>query len=130
MEVVLPSGNTATLRDRLKAKDKFTVQSAITVTMNANGSGQQVNQKVSGNMMTLMTTALLTRLLEKWSLEIPLPSEHACPECMGDSTLWHQHVADFIGDEVDLDDYNKLESIVSPLLEKVMAVPNLETSSG
>jgi hypothetical protein len=127
MKVELPSGETAELRDRLKAKDKFSVQSAVTVTMNANG---QASSQVSGNTMTLMETALLSRLLESWSLDAPLPSAHSCPECMGNSALWHQHVADFIGDTMDLDDYNKLESIVAPLLEKVMATPNLETSSG
>lgn len=127
MKVDLPSGATAELRDKLKAKDKFAVQGAVTVTMNANG---QAGGQVSGNTMTLMETALLTRLLESWTLDAPLPSAHACPECLGNSMLWHQHVADYIGDTIDLDDYNKLEEILAPMLEKVMTVPNPVTSSG
>ena len=127
MKVDLPSGGWADIRDNLKAKDKFTVQGAITVTMNTSG---QINGQVSGNTMTLMQTALLARLLNDWSLEDPLPGQHSCTECVGDSALWHQHVADYIGETLDLDDYNKLEAITAPLLEKVMATPNLETSSG
>ena len=128
MKVELPSGETIELRDKLKAKDKFAVQSAVSLTMNAGGT--IANQQVSGNTMTLMETALMSRLIETWSLDAEIPSKHACPECMGNSGLWHQHVADFIGDTLDLDDYNKLEEIVTPLLDKVMAVPNLGTSSG
>ena len=126
MKVDLSNGGWAELRDNLKAKDKFAVQAAVTVTLDARGVGQQV----SGNTMTLMTTALLARLLNSWSLDDQLPGAHSCPECMGNSALWHQHVADYIGDTLDLDDYNKLEAIIAPLLEKVMATPNLETSSG
>ncbi len=127
MKVELPSGETAELRDKLKAKDKFAVQGAITVMTNAQG---QMSGQVSGNIMTLMETALMARLLESWSLDAPLPGSHACSGCTGDSSLWHQHVADYIGDMLDLDDFNELESVITPLLDRVMSAPNRVPSSG
>ena len=126
MKVNLPSGGWAELRDKLLAKDKFSVQNAISVPMDNRGQIRDV----SGSVMTLMETALMTRLLESWSLDDPLPGSHSCPECMGNSALWHQHVADYIGETLELDDFNALETIISPMLDKVMAVPNLGTSSG
>jgi len=119
MLVNLPSGATAELRTTLKAKDKFAVQNSVSV-----GDGD-----VSGGILSLMETALLARLIEKWSLDAPLPSQHACAGCTGNSAAWHAHVRDEFGEVLDLDDYNALEKVIEPMLSKVMSAPNLETPS-
>jgi|SRR5277367_2535085 len=119
MKVDLPSGATAEIRTALRAKDKFAVQNAVSIV----GSGE-----ASGGTLSLMETALLSRLLEDWSLPDELPSRHACPECTGSSKLWHEHVRDAFGEALDIDDWNALEKIFAPMLAKVVDVPNLETS--
>jgi hypothetical protein len=120
MEVSLPSGATVELRTALKAKDKFSVQNVIRAS--ADGSA-------SGGILALMETALLARLVEAWSLDDPLPSQHTCPQCVGSSAAWHEHVRDAFGDALDLDDYNELEKTIAPMLEKVMQAPNLRMLS-
>lgn len=121
MDITLPSGATVSLRTNLKARDKFAVQGAINIT--AEGRAQV-------GILSLMETALLARLIEGWSLEEELPGRHACSDCTGNSQAWHEHVRDLFGEALDLDDFNALETEISPLLSKVMAAPNLETSSG
>lgn len=119
IDVVLPAADgIATIRTSLKAKDKFAVQNAISA------GGEQ-----TGGVLALMETALLARLLESWTLEAPLPGTHSCDGCTGNSLKWHEHVRDEFGDLLDIDDFNALEAAVGPLLEKVVAVPNLGTSS-
>jgi hypothetical protein len=119
MKVDLPSGATAELRMNLKAKDKFAVQNAVSVS----GGGE-----ASGGALSLMETALLARILEDWSLPDELPGRHACPECTGNSKLWHEHVRDAFGEALDIDDWNVLEKVFGPMLAKVVDVPNLGTS--
>jgi hypothetical protein len=119
MKVDLPSGETAEIRTSLKARDKFAVQNAISVSQ----SGE-----ASGGTLSLMETALMARVLESWSLPDELPSKHACPSCTGNTKLWHEHVRDAFGELLDLDDWNALEKMVAPMLAKVVDVPNLETS--
>jgi hypothetical protein len=119
MQVSLPSGEKVELRTSLRAKDKFAVQAAISAN---DGS-------VNGGVLSLMETALLARLIESWSLEVEMPSKHACPGCTGNSVTWHEHVRDEFGEALDLDDFNALEKEISPLLAKVLEAPNLETSS-
>ena len=121
MEITLPSGVNATIRTQLRAKDKFAVQGVIRTST----SGEV---QVTG-LMSLMETALMARLIESWTDDAPLPSEHSCPDCMGDTVAWHEHVRDEFGEVLDLDDYNKLEEIITPMLEKVLKAPNLKTSS-
>lgn len=119
MKIELPSGETVELRTSLKAKDKFAVQSAIFIA----NTGE-----ASGGVLPLMETALLSRLIEAWSLPDDLPSRHVCQQCSGNSKVWHEHVRDAFGEALDIDDWNTLEKAVSPLLAKVVDTPNLETS--
>jgi hypothetical protein len=121
MQVTLPSSATVELRTALKAKDKFAVQGVISALDGGNPGG---------GVVSLMETALLSRLIEGWSLEEELPAKHTCTECTGNSAKWHEHVRDAYGEILDIDDYNELEKEISPLLAKVMAAPNLETPSG
>jgi hypothetical protein len=116
MQVQLPSGAVADIRTALKAKDKFAVQRAISA------DGEQ-----TGGVLSLMQAALMARIVESWTLDVPLPSQHACTECTGSSARWHEHVRDEFG-ELDIDDFNKLQEVTTPLLQKVIEVPNLETS--
>lgn len=127
MKIDLPSGNWIEIRDSLKAKDKFSVQNAIASSMDVTSAG---TGKVPGNVMSLMESALLARIIQSWSFTDPLPGAHTCQECTGNTALWHEHVSDYIGELLDLDDYNILEQVTSPLLAKVMTAPNLETPSG
>lgn len=127
MRVELPSGNWVEIRDKLKAKDKFSVQNAIASSMEMTAAG---TAKVPGNVMSLMQSALMARIIQEWSFTDPLPGTHTCSDCMGNSAAWHDHVSDVIGELLELDDYNKLEEVISPLLEKVMSAPNRETPSG
>ena len=119
MHLDLPSGASVELRDRLKAKDKFAAQSAVRIDMTPDGTPGPM----SGGIMTMITTTMLARLLESWSLDQPLPGAHTCGECVGNSALWHEHVADYIGDTLDLEDYSALEYWLAPYLEKVMETP-------
>ncbi len=116
MKVDLPSGQSAEVRTALKAKDKFAVQGAIS------GASQD------GSVLSLMETALLGRLLESWTYEEDLPSRHTCAECATSALKRHEHVRDLFGEVMDLDDYNALEKVISPMLAKVVDTPNLETS--
>lgn len=120
MQVELPSGGKATLRSKLKAKDKFAVQAVITFSRAGD---------ITGSIVSLMETTLMARLIEDWSLDSPLPSSHSCPECTGNSAKWHEHVRDEFGEVLDLDDYNALETAVGPALQQVMQAPNLGTPS-
>jgi hypothetical protein len=126
MHLDLPTGMSVELRDRLKAKDKFAAQAAVRIDMASDGA----MGAVSGGIMTMVQTALLARLLEAWSLDTPLPGAHTCAECVGDSAKWHEHVADYIGETLDLDDYAAIEYWLAPYLDKVMEVPNPGMSSG
>lgn len=121
MHVDLPSGESAELRTVLKAKDKFAVQAAIRLV--TDGS-------FDGSIMSLVETALFARIIDSWTYDAELPGKHACETCTGNSMVWHEHVRDLIGETMDIDDYNKLEELASPLIQKVMQAPNLETSSG
>lgn len=125
MHLDLPTGASVELRDRLKAKDKFAAQAAVRIDMAADGS----LGAMSGGIMTMIHTALLARLLEGWSLDAPLPGAHTCPACVGNSARWHEHVADYIGETLDLDDYAAIEYWLAPYVEKVMETPNPGMSS-
>lgn len=116
MKVDLPSGQSAEIRTALKARDKFAVQGAIS------GASQD------GSALSLMETALLARLLDSWTYEEDLPARHTCQECATSSLKRHEHVRDLFGEILDIDDYNALEKIISPMLAKVVDIPNLETS--
>lgn len=114
MKVDLANGNSAELRDKLKAKDKFKVQEAIQINMSGD---------ISMSIITLMRTTLLTRLLQSWTLDAPLPGTHSCAECAGSSAKWHEHVAEYIGDTLDLEDYEALEAIIEPITDRIMDGP-------
>jgi hypothetical protein len=121
VHVELPaSGESAELRTALKAKDKFAVQGAVSISGGASAQG---------GVISVIETALLARLMESWTFDNPLPSKHACQDCTGDSAKWHEHVRDEFGEILDVDDWNELEKAITPMLKKVMQAPNLETSS-
>lgn len=126
MRLNLPSGGWADIRDKLKPKDRFAVHGAVRVTVGNDG-----DIDVSAGIQDLMRVALISRLLEAWSLDAPLPGQHSCPGCTGNSALWHQHVIDYIDDVVGFDDWDAIEAATEPLLERVNGSrPNPGTSSG
>ena len=112
MRVDLPSGGYIEFRDSLKAKDKFTVQNSLKFKVR---DGKE--QEVSGGITNDMRNALLAELITSWSLDAPLPSAD-------------MKAAMAAIDDMDIDDYNKLQEEVEPLLEKVSVRPNRETPSG
>lgn len=103
MHVVMPSGATAELRDKLTGKDKFAVQAAIRMSLDTTTGLQDLKGSITNDMRN----ALLGRLVESWSLSLPLPG-----------------VAEDALGEMDLDDYNALADAVEPLLQKVVGNPN------
>lgn len=112
MKVDLPSGAWIEFRDSLVARDKFKVQNSLKFKVK---DGKE--QEVSGGITNDMRNALLAQLITAWSLDAPLPS------------------ADFEAgmeaiDVMPIDDYNKLQDEVEPLLEKVSFRPNPKTPSG
>jgi hypothetical protein len=107
VEVTLPSGATVTVRDKLTAKDKFTVQAAVRLSLDTN-TGMQES---SGSFLTDLRNALLKEIITSWSFTWPVPSA-------GGSL-----------DDLDLDDYNALSDGVEDLLTKVMANPNRRAPS-
>lgn len=111
MKVDLADGAWAEIRDKLKGKDKFAIHRALTFDITDNG----VAQKASAELMTLMTTTLLSQVITSWSFPEPVPSESDNPRG--------------VLEELDLDDYNTLEEAVKPLLDKVMKFPNRATPS-
>lgn len=128
MRLDLPSGAWIDVREQLKAADLFKAQGALRVTVGADGKID-----TDAGVMALVTTTLLARVITAWSYDAPLPGTHACPECTGSSSLWHQHVNDAIGETVDLDDWPKVTWWTGPLVAKVleaMKAPNQGTSSG
>lgn len=111
--VELPSGAWVEYRDKLLAIDKFTVQSAIKVEMDATTN----IQVYSGGIQNQMRNALLLQVITAWSFEgIPIPS--ASPSG-----------SDIIGSTMDIDDYDALSEAVEPMLVKVFNVPNRRAST-
>jgi hypothetical protein len=110
VKVDLADGAWAEIRDKLKGKDKAAVHRALEFEVSDNSV-----RKASAELMTIMTTALLTQVITSWSYPEPIPSESADPR--------------EVLEELDLDDYNTLEEAVKPLLDKVMKFPNRATPS-
>jgi hypothetical protein len=109
-KVDLSEGNWAEIRDKLKGKDKFAVQQSISFDVD------NASQKVSADLMTTMTNALLAKLITTWSFPDPVPGDTDDPgEVLG---------------ELDIDDYNALEDAARPMLSKVLQTPNRATPSG
>lgn len=106
MIVDLPSGAKVTLRDKITAKDKFTVQNAVVLNLDTN-TGLQAT---TAGLVNDMRNALLTRLIESWTIEgLSIPSQQK----------------DAL-DELDIDDYNALTEAIEPILTKVVSggIPN------
>lgn len=99
MDITLPSNATVTLRDKLTAKDKFTVQQSIRLSLDT-ATGLQES---TGSIVNDMRNALLANIITAWSYDLPLPSVQL-------SSL----------DELDLDDYNAISDAVEPMLNKVV----------
>jgi hypothetical protein len=99
VEVTLPSGATVTMRDKLTAKDKFSVQAAIRLSLDTSTGLQES----SGGVVNDMRNALLTQIITAWTLPEPIPSLN------GGNPLA----------EMDLDDYDALTEAVDPMLQKV-----------
>ena len=109
MQITLPSGNTVDLREKLTAKDKFAVQSAIRLSLDTSTGMQESN----GGLLNDARNALLKQLITGWSFTWPIPSVN------GGSPL----------EELDLDDYDALADAVEDMLAKVMSVPNRRAPS-
>ena len=111
--VELPSGAWVDIRDKLLAQDKFVIQSAIKVEMDATTNVQTY----SGGIQNQMRNALLQQVITAWSYEgIPIPA--ASPSG-----------ADILGSTMDIDDYDALSDAVEPMLIKVFNVPNRRAST-
>lgn len=111
MRVDLPSGAWVEYRDKLKASDKFAVQDAVVLTF-TDGRTQNMGLGIQNKMRN----ALLRQIITAWSFGVPIPSTP-------------QSNPDLIGEVMDLDDYNKLEEAIQPLLDKINYAPNREGSS-
>ena len=106
----LPSGAWVEYRDKLTTEDKWAVDGAYDVTVNADGVAV-----VPGNAGSLKMKAFLGRVITDWSFAaqgIPVPSQN-----IGGDDVIATAVS-------DLDDMNALEDAVAPLFEKVVKAPN------
>ena len=103
MNVALPSGHKAELRDQILAGDKRAANAAIEVHMDADGG-----RVVSVSMTDNVKYALLTRLLVSWDVGQPVPSQ----------------VVDPVGllDSLPLDDLDALSDAIDPLYRRIMNI--------
>jgi len=103
MNVALPSGCKAELRDQILAGDKRAANAAIEVHMDADGG-----RVVSVSMTDNVKYALLTRLIVSWDIGQPVPSQ----------------VVDPVGllDSLPLDDLEALDEAVDPLYRRIMGI--------
>lgn len=102
-KIDLPSGAWVEIREDLKARDRFEVQS---VAMLEVGEGR--NKAALYEMQNDMRNALLGRIITSWSYGVPVPSANSFA------------AADvIIGEAMDLDDYAVLADEVEPLMDKI-----------
>lgn len=100
--VELPSGGWVEYRDQLKAVDRFAVQDAVMLEFRAEGN------RASLGMVNDQRNALLGRIIEKWSFQVPVPKDNS-----------FQAADVVLGELLDLDDYQALADAVQPLMEKI-----------
>jgi hypothetical protein len=120
LHVDLPSGQAVELREKLKAHDRFAVQSVIMLGVSADGTPQGSQ---SGSMVNNMRNVLLTNLIQSWTVTgdddavMPIPKE--APVINADTG----ERRDVLG-EMGIDDYNHLADVVEPMFNKVLNIPN------
>lgn len=102
MEVTLPSGATVLLRDKLTAADKFAVQDQVSFSLDTTTGLQRTPM----GFLNKMRNELLKLIIEKWSLDQPLPKDDLRP-------------AQEVFGAMDIDDYNALSEAVEPMLNKL-----------
>lgn len=104
-KVELPSGAWVEYRDKLKAADRFAVQSVVSVEV---GMENNRNRAAFLEMQNDMRNALLGRIITDWSYPVPIPANDSF------------RAADMvIGDAMDLEDYAALEKAVDPLMDLI-----------
>ena len=99
MEINLPSGNKVVIRERLLPGDRFAVQDAPDVIVQADKT--VVVRNAAANTMP----AFLARVIESWTFP-GVPAQVLAAGARG------------LDDVMDLDDWNALEEGVKDLLEK------------
>lgn len=104
MEVTLPSGYTATLRDAFLRGDRRDAQRALKVVISADGS-----RMIEGSIKTEIAGRILRRMLVSWTVPQPLPSQAAA-----------EHLAENILDMLSDEDAEALERAVDPWIERVL----------
>jgi hypothetical protein len=101
----LPSGAWVEYREQLKAKDRFAAQDAAIMSLNTEGDA-----RISGlAIQNSIRNALLASIITQWSYDHPVPSKNDFVE----------DKENYIGEIMDLDDYNYLAQQVEPLMTKV-----------
>ena len=105
MDITLPSGHTAVIRDQFLRGDRRMANRVIEVSASADGS-YRVNMGVIGDDVT---DALLKRMLIGWDYPQTLPRDAA-----------NDPIAQKILDELPDDDYEALAAAVKPWYDKVM----------
>jgi hypothetical protein len=108
MRVELPSGAWVELRDKLNVEDQRAVQNAVVIEITTDENGNTV-QRIPGDHTMARRAALLSRIVTDWSFAaqgIPIPSQNVGGADMIDSAI------------SDLDDMNKLDEEIRPLMEK------------
>ena len=104
-KVTLPSGAWVEYREQLKAKDRFAAQAAAIMSLGTDGETRLSGLAIQNEVRN----ALLANIITQWSYQHPVPSQNSFVANKGD----------YIGEIMDLDDYNVLANEVEPLLEKI-----------
>jgi hypothetical protein len=108
VEVSLPSGHTATLRDQFMRGDRRDAEHGIVIVVNADGS-----RRIEGGLASSVTGRILRRMIVAWSYpDRPVPSAAGTDE-LG------QRILDGLPD----DDAEALERAIDPWVQRVIA-PN------
>ncbi len=104
-KIDLPSGAWVEIRETLKARDRFAAQAAAIMSMSTDG-----DTKLSGlAIQNSIRNALLASIITQWSYEHPVPAQNGVVK----------DKENYIGEIMDLDDYNFLAQEVEPLMTKV-----------
>jgi hypothetical protein len=105
----LPSGAWVEYRENLKAKDRFAAQAAAIMSMGTDG-----DTKLSGlAIQNSIRNALLAQIITKWSYPVPVPAQN---------DFIKGREEEYLGEQMDLDDYNFLAQKIEPLVEKISGV--------
>lgn len=97
----LPSGQWIECRDQLNIKDRKAINHSLSMQVNEDNS-----RTMTGDVGDLMLGVLLERVITKWSLPIPVPSEND-----------NKEVAE---DHLSLQDWDFLMTETKPLLDQIL----------